>query len=136
MVLDRESTLKIYDQIFSSLVNRPQIYVFTDNKQYRDVFRHSKNFILTDRFGKSDIILITNEEAFNKIRQEILAGNFVAKKPILFVTDYGLLKRSTDIVGALYWRKGRSQLLFVKDRLKKYLIELPQEYKNFLVDEL
>ncbi|MEA3418580.1 MAG: hypothetical protein U9Q90_04195 [Campylobacterota bacterium] len=136
MALDKKNTLKIYDQIFSSLVDRPQIYVFTDDKEYRDVFRRSKSFILTERFEMSDIILITSEEEFGKIRQEMLAGKFVAKKPILFSTSYRLLKRSTDIVGALYWEKGRSQLLFIKDRLKKHQIELPQEYKIFLIDEL
>ena len=58
------------------------------------------------------------------------------KKPIIFVTNYHFLKISDEIVGAFYWRKGRSQLLFIKKRLQQHDITLPKEYQSFMIDEL
>ena len=82
----------------------------------------------------ADIGLLTNKAA---LRAVLMQKESIEKKNIiLFVTDYHLLKRSEDIVGAFYWRKGRSQLLFIQKRLDKKGIVLPAEFKQFTVDEL
>ncbi len=134
--LERESTLKMYHQIFSALVPKPTITVYTNDKEYKDVFATSNTMILSNEPGRSDIILITNKSALFKIMREDQWAVEKDTKPILFVTDYRLLKNSFDIVGAFYWRKGRSQLLFIKNRLNAYNITLPDEYKDFQVDTL
>jgi len=126
----------MYHQIFSALVSKPMINVYTDDKEYRKVFATSKRMVLSGDPEKSDIILITNREALFQIMRERQWTVAKDEKPILFVTDYRLLKNSFDIVGAFYWRKGRSQLLFIKNRLNAYNITLPDEYKDFQVDTL
>ena len=112
------------------------INVYTNDKEYKEVFATSKRMILSNVPEKSDIILITNRSALFKIMREKQWAVDKNEKPILFVTDYRLLKNSFDIVGAFYWRKGRSQLLFIKNRLNAYNITLPEEYEDFLVDTL
>ena len=134
--LERESTLKVYHEIFASLVSKPTIHVYTNDSEYKKVFAASKRMVLSKVPGKSDIILITNKTALFEIIREGQGVVKQDKKPILFVTDYRLLKHSFDIVGAFYWRKGRSQLLFIKNRLDAYNITLSEEYADFLVDEL
>lgn len=134
--LERESTLKMYHQIFSSLVSKPMIHVYTDDREYRKVFATSKRILLSGDPGKSDVILITDRSTLFKIMRERQWADKKDERPILFVTDYRLLKNSFDIVGAFYWRKGRSQLLFIKNRLDAYNITLPKEYEDFTVDEL
>ena len=126
----------MYHQIFSALVSKPMINVYTDDKEYRKVFATSKRMVSSGDPEKSDIILITNREALFQIMRERQWTVAKDEKPILFVTDYRLLKNSFDIVGAFYWRKGRSQLLFIKNRLNAYNITLPDEYKDFQVDTL
>ncbi len=134
--LEKESTLKIYNQIFSSLVSKPVISVYTNDKEYKDVFSQSDKIRLVDEASVADIVLITNRPTLFNIIKERQWMEQSDDKPILFVTDYRLLKYSLDIVGAFYWRKGRSQLLFIKDRLNQYHISLPQEYHAFMVDKL
>lgn len=134
--LERESTLNMYHQIFSGLVSKPTIHVYTDDREYRKVFVTSKRMLLSDEPEKSDIILITNRSTLFQIMREREWADKKNEKPILFVTDYRLLKFSFDIVGAFYRKKGRSQLLFIKNRLDAYNIILPNEYKNFIIDEL
>lgn len=132
--LENKSTLKIYHEIFSALLNKQVVYVYTGDKEYRKVFETSEKIILTHTIEEADIILITNHAALFRIINK-LQGAF-AKGPILFVTDYRLLKYSPSIVGAFYWKKGRSQLLFIENRLDTFNVNLPQEYKNYIVETL
>lgn len=133
--LERESTLKMYHGIFSALLSKTVISVYTTDQEYRKVFNTSKRLFLAREPEESDVILITNRSTLESVlkRSKI---NQNSKKPILFVTDYRLLKNSEDVVGAFYWRKGRSQLLFINKRLKEHNITLPSSYQNFMIDEL
>ena len=134
--LERESTLKMYHQIFSALVSKPIINVYTDDAEYREVFVYSEKIILSEKPEESDIVLITNEATLDFTLRRNRVSSSTNQKPILFVTDYHFLKESDDIAGAFYWRKGRSQLLFIKKRLKQYDITLPKEYQGFMIDAL
>ncbi len=110
--------------------------MYTDDSEYKKVFATSRTIVLSGKPEKSDIILITDQSTLLQIIQERQRAPKKDKRPILFVTDYRLLKNSFDIVGAFYWRKGRSQLLFIKNRLDAYHVTLPKEYEDFMVDEL
>ena len=134
--LERESTLKMYHQIFSAVSSKICISVYTNDKEYIDVFIHSKKVSLSEKPEEADIILITDEATLNFILRRRRLESSRDKKPLLFVTDYRFLERSTDIVGAFYWRKGRSQLLFIEERLKQHHVVLPKAYQKFIIDRL
>ena len=134
--LERESTLKMYHGIFEALSSKTPINVYTNDKEYRDVFLHSKKIVLSNTLEASDIALVTDERTLKNILYTKNSNRNFDKKPIIFVTNYHFLKISKEIVGAFYWRKGRSQLLFIKNRLKQHNITLPKEYQNFMINEL
>lgn len=134
--LERESTLKMYHGIFSALSFEKQVSVYTNDKEYRDVFRYSNKIVMTNLPEKSDIVLVTEERTLKSLMIKLNVSNANSQMPIIFVTKYQLLELSKDIVGAFYWRKGRSQLLFIKNRLEQHNIKLPKEYQNFMIDEL
>lgn len=133
VALDRDSTLKIYEHLFISLSSKTNISVYVTDKEYLDVFHFSKKIQISDSIKKDDIVLITNERMLHRITT---SDKRVYKDVILFATDYRFLNKLEDIVGAFYWKKGRTQLLFIKNRLKKHQITLPKEYHDFIVDEL
>jgi len=134
--LEKGSTLKMYHGIFSALSTKNTIFVYTTDKEYIEVFSHSKRIFLTNELEEADIALITDKRSLKSIVYRLNVDRKESKKPILFVTDYRFLKMSDDIVGAFYWRKGRSQLLFIKKRLKEHNIRLPEAYQNYTIDEL
>jgi len=131
--LDTKSTLNIYHELFTSLLSNKKIIVYTKDKELRHVFESSNKIVLCDSIKEATIILISSISGLAPIDEELLNG---ALHPIVFATDYRLLKRSNSIIGAFYWKKGRSQLLFIKHRLNKYDIHLPPKYRAFMVDEL
>lgn len=126
----------MYHGIFSALSSKVSINVYTNDKEYRNVFIHSKKIVLSDTPEESDIVLVTDERTLNNILYVKNTTRNFDKEPIIFVTNYHFLKMSEKIVGAFYWRKGRSQLLFIKNRLKQYNISLPRAYQSFMIDEL
>lgn len=134
--MDRGSTLKMYHSIFTALSPKALIAVYTKDQEYRDVFSHSKRIFLSDKLEEADIALVTEESTLNNVLYSVKVNKNDSKKPIIFVTNYHFLKMSDDIVGAFYWRKGRSQLLFIKKRLRQHDITLPKEYQSFMVDEI
>lgn len=134
--MERESTLKMYHGIFAALSQKTSINVYTKDNEFRKVFRHSKRIFLSNKPEEADIVLITDERTLEYILHSSNVNADGNRKPIIFVTNYHFLKISQDIVGAFYWRKGRSQLLFIGKRLKEHNITLPQEYQNFMIDEL
>lgn len=133
--LDKQSALEIYQKIFTALTSSAYVSIYTDNQEYIDTFLSSPNILLTKRLEGADIILITDKALLKRLSQ-YSDSHIVDEKSILFTTHYNLLKESKRIVGAFYWRKGRVQLLFIKNRLKHYGIILPKEYEKFTIDTL
>jgi len=128
--LDRDSTLKIYQDIFTSLSAKQVVSVYTLDSEYQSIFKQATKLHLVYSPEISDIILITNISGLDTLKT--LTDR--KKSPVIFVTEYQMLKKSEKIVGAIYWRKGRSQLLFLKNRLEKNNIMLPQKYHKFIVE--
>lgn len=134
--LDRDSTLKFYHYLFDAFSPSKQISVYTNSDEYTRVFSSSKKITLVSKPQSADLLLMTNEKALRKVLRKRKFSQEIDPGTILFVTDYRLLKISEEIVGAFYWKKGRSQLLFIKPRLEAKNITLPHDFKRFIVDEL
>jgi len=131
MAWDKESTVKLYHHLFNSIIQHETIKLYTQNREYTTLFTHAKDFVLVDKAEDADIVLLTSKKEIEKFKNTILPKN-----TILFTTSYQLLKTNDDIVGAFYWRKGRSQLLFIRERLEKKNIHLPQSYRKYIIGEL
>jgi len=128
---DKESTVKLYHHLFYEMTKHETIKLYTENKEYATIFNQAEHFLLVDKAEDADIILITSTHEIERLKDKTLA-----KHTILFTTRYRLLKSYDDIVGAFYWRKGRSQLLFIKERLESHDIKLPQNYSKFIIGQL
>jgi hypothetical protein len=128
--MDKESTLKIYYEIFRSITHKSSFSVYTENKVYMNIFSTSKRIHLVNSPKLADIILLTKHSSMKAI------SNIDYKNKILFATKYTLLKSHSHIVGAFYWRRGRAQLLFIKNRLKAHGISLPNKYREYIRDTL
>jgi len=128
--MDKDSTLKMYHEIFTSLTNKKHFSVYTQNKIYTDIFYLSKQIHLVHSPKLADIILLTKHNSIKAL------SNIDYKNKILFTTKYTLIKSHNHIVGAFYWRRGRAQLLFIKNRLKTHGIILPDKYKKYIRDDL
>ena len=135
--LERESTLKVYHNLFSALTHQEHVKVYTTDTELKRIFAEGDRVVTVNDPLLSDIVVVTNEYAYEHIKRYLSEKTDSKKQNLLiFTTDYHLLKEHNDIVGALYWKKGRSQLLFLAPRLKKHHITLPDSYASYIVDTL
>jgi len=70
--------------------------------------------------NKADIILFSEERNQNKIT---------------IVNSYKKLKKNQNSIGAIYLKKGRTQIVFLKERLDKYNLSLDKSLKNHLIHD-
>jgi len=54
---------------------------------------------------------------------------------VLVVDSYKALKKHKNSIGAIYVKKGRTQIIFVKERLKENGFDLMQVSKKYLIPE-
>lgn len=128
VALDKDSTIKIYNDIMKSIfVKYNHIYVYVPNKEYHQILKLSKVISIVDDINKASIAVVTDKLDLKHIKKN-------NPNMMLFVTKEKLLFEDKTIIGAFYWKKGRSQLIFIKDRLDKYHIKLPTEYNQFIIE--
>jgi hypothetical protein len=126
--LDKESTLKIYTKILSSIFpTKKQINVYVPNREYYDILKSSNKLNVVDDIKKASIAIVTNLKELQSVKK-------LNKDIEIFATNEKLLFQDQSIVGAFYWKKGRSQLLFIKNRLDRYHIKLSDEYDKFIIE--
>jgi len=68
----------------------------------------------------ADIVLFPKREKVNKVS---------------VVNSYTALKKDTNSIGAIYVKKGRTQIVFVKERLQKNGFDLMKVSKKYLIPE-
>jgi len=58
-------------------------------------------------------------------------------KGLIFTTDYHTLESYKDrAIGGFYWQKGRPNILFLRQNLKKYHIKLPEDMQEYIEESL
>jgi hypothetical protein len=114
--------VRLIEKILIDMANKQPVNVCVINYNANKILNYSTYLRIT-KCENADFMII------GKDTEEI---NY--NKPAI-VFDEDLIKKVKNAVGALYWKKGRPQLIFIKNRLDKYKIQLPSEYKGYLVDE-
>jgi hypothetical protein len=89
---------------------------FYNNNKTLDL---KKKLQFTSR-NSADIVLFPQQKGANKI---------------LVVDSYKALKEYKNSIGAIYVKKGRTQIVFVKERLKKNGFNLMEVSKKYLIPE-
>ncbi len=128
VAFSEEAVKKIESMIISrisSVVTGKQYRIktyATDNMKY--IFKYSKILIPSYECDKADIV-IAGEQLKNKD----------CEKKVMIVTKYYLLRNYKNAVAAFYWYKGRPNILFIKERLERFGINLPEKYKKYTDSE-
>lgn len=114
---------KIYTSILKALFpNNGKVIVWTDDNTKDAIFSHIKNSYVTQKREKANILFI-----FHTL-------NIDSKKP-KFVGSYPLLKHyKKDAIGGFYWQKGRPNLIFLQENLKRKGLHVNGTLKHYVED--
>ncbi|NPA59146.1 MAG: hypothetical protein GXO30_01565 [Epsilonproteobacteria bacterium] len=109
--------LRFYERIIPLIFKIP-IHIYAD-KEIKFILRRSKKFIIENKC--KDALLIIG-----------LVKNIKCQDKPLFATDYETYKISPNAFGAFYWRKGRPQLKFKKEKLEEFNLEIDSSLQKYI----
>ena len=115
-----EYELRLYEKVLPMLYNEKTIKVFPDYTTKSDLEK-STVLNVVDNCYEADVLI---GKKFHNMRDGCEA------KPI-FATSYKSYKKHKSVIGAFYWRKGRPQISFRKDNIKKFNLTLPDSLKRY-----
>lgn len=88
---------------------------------------YSKFFILSNSCDDANFVFIKKSIDINSLCKE-------DTNKIFFTNNYQKLLNDNKYLGAFFWNKSRPNITFIKNRLEKQKIELPNSYAKFVED--
>jgi len=95
--------------------NKPLTYYTADTK-----FMNKLNIHKSNSLKKADILLFPRNKKVKKT---------------MIVNSYSDLKNNKKSIGAIYMKKGRTQIMFVDERLKAKGLKLSPKYSKYIIKE-
>ncbi|WP_457747243.1 hypothetical protein [Sulfurimonas sp.] len=127
ILMSSNSTIeqKIYAKTLHELFkDKQQIEVWCDDKEKIDMIAKIPHIKITDFIETANILIIFH--SFN-----------ISQDKIIFVGTYNLLKHyKENAIGGFFWQKGRPNILFLKDNLKKYDLNVSQDLEQYVKQAL
>ena len=136
-----------YSQTYTFLVNKYDKEVELESKIIRKIAESSvsKKIVLyipqitnieKDIYSKVFTLGRSCEESnFVFIKKNISDKNLcLNKNKLYFTNNYKKLLSNSKYFGAFFWSKSRPNIVFIKDRLIKHKIILPNSFKQFIED--
>jgi len=121
----QEYEIKILSAITDALFPNTQVVkVWTDTPKSILFLKNIQKMKLVSSIEEAEVLFLTK-------------NNDIESKKMKFVTSYQLLKRyKSSTLGGFYWKKGRPNILFIKDNLIKYNKMLPESMSKYIEDDL
>lgn len=114
--------LKLYEKILPSIFKK-NLLVYADKKS-KEILIYSNVLELTISCIHADILIGKDFENLPQVCEH---------KPV-FSTNYRNFMKNKNSIGAFYWRKGRPQIKFRLDTLRKYDLTLPESLMEFVYE--
>ena len=111
---DDNYQLKLYEKIIPTIFQQQNLFVYTDESS-KNLIQKSEIFQLSSNCRDATLLI---GDDFSQLDTQCL------NKPV-FSISYRGFKNSPNSFGAFYWRKGRPQIKFKLDIIKKFNLYLP-----------
>ena len=118
--------LKILQNICMGIETSKNMKIWSDEDSVKDAFISLHKFEVVNDFKKADLIILKNN----------FASLDKYKNKHIFVLDYNLLNKIPNSFGALFWKKGRPNIVFIKSRLDKQKLYLSSELKPYIEEKI
>lgn len=119
-----ELEVKIISNIAENLIHKKEkVSLFITEISDMEKTIYSGPFNLVNSCDEADFIYLRN----NSDSQLCNINN-----KIYFTNNYDSLLKNDKFIGAFFWSKSRPNIVFVKNRLNKNNIKLPEIYEKFI----
>jgi len=118
--------VKILETIFSEITIDEKLRVWSDNKNILSEIREHDKFETATSCNSANIIILEYKENL----QESCSSKCI------FVLKYNLLSDIEHSFGALFWKKGRPNIVILEPRVKSQSIIITKDLEPYLEDKV
>jgi len=105
------------------------------SKTLAEIKSVSSNKVLKFFNANQNIKLKENIKFTSREKANIILFPKKKSNKIIIVDSYKALQNNKNSIGAIYIKKGRTQIIFIEERLKKSGLTLPSSYTKHLFSE-
>jgi hypothetical protein len=113
---------KIVYTVAHILTQKDDIKIFTDDNEFDCIFSQKMHIKKAEDCTDADVIITNDIDNLSK----------KCSNSLIIVTNYRDFMRCKNAAGAIFWQKGRVNILLKRERLKKMHIKITKDMENFL----
>ena len=117
---------QILEKVFANISIGKDFIIWSDNKELLFELKKSKNFTTSINCENATMIILEDKKNLEK--------NCI-NKPI-FVLEYNLLSEVSQSFGAIFWKKGRPNIIILSTRAKKLSIDISQKLNEYVEEKV
>ncbi|MCW8895887.1 MAG: hypothetical protein OQK48_08310 [Sulfurimonas sp.] len=118
--------VKILETIITNIHLDKNIVVWSDNKNLlAELKKH--NVLLTTNICEDATVIILQDK--RKLEKECSSKH-------IFVLNYNSLSHVPQSFGALFWKKGRPNIVLIEPRIKSQLIKISKDLEPYLEERV
>lgn len=116
----------IIEKILSECSIKHEVKVYSDNKDILLEIKNHKHYKVVQNCEEASVIILENKNSLKKA---------CADKHI-FVLNYKLLSEVPQSFGALFWKKGRPNIVIIKPRIEKQSLKISENLEAYLEEKV
>lgn len=118
-----QTRLKLLDTLVNLLSDKNE-KIYIQDLQYIKIKSTKHGLNIVQNCENAKFLLITSSKH--------ISDTCFTKNQIIIVTNYKAYMQDTNVLGAVFWQKGRLNIIFRKNRLEDLAIKLPQKYHIYI----
>ncbi|MEA3369836.1 MAG: hypothetical protein U9Q40_00685 [Campylobacterota bacterium] len=118
--------VKILETIVSEISLAKEIKIWSDDKNIIQELNKNNKFITTRNCQDATFIILKDKKNLLNICSDIH----------IFVLNYKLLSEIPQSFGALFWKKGRPNIVIIEPRVKAQNINITKNLKPYLEEKV
>jgi hypothetical protein len=117
---------QILEKIFQNISIKEEIVLWSDNKNLLQEFAKNRHFHTTNDCDKATLLILEDKKNLPKS---------VCQKAI-FVLEYALLKEIPQSFGAMFWKKGRPNIVLIESRMQTHSIQIGKGLEMYVEEKI
>lgn len=117
---------EIIEKIFANISMKKGLVIWSDDKELVEEFDKKGSFTTTADCKNATLLILENKKNLDKTCHE----------KAVFVLDYALLKEVPQSFGAIFWKKGRPNIVIIAPRAKAQSIIVSDKLDDYIEDKI
>jgi len=118
--------IKILEKIFNEISIGKELKIWSDNSDILMGLQQSNRFKTVENIQDATLIILEKNDKFLK--------KYNSK--YIFVLNYCLLSEIPHSFGALFWKKGRPNIVIIKPRIEMQSIKVSKELSPYMEEKV